>query len=132
MLRVYFLQHWFNFSVPGVEDTQYESPVLHGFVGVDLGRPAAPRAGAHQTSGQRLGSFPRPARTPDESARITPPCSSCSPIRPPASESLPKPKYGIRCSGGAKSSAQMGPTQSSEITLRACCPKLVDRRCANE
>jgi len=42
MLRVYFLQHWFNLSDPGVEDALYESPVLRGFAGVDLGRGAAP------------------------------------------------------------------------------------------
>jgi hypothetical protein len=28
MLRVYFLQHWFNLSDPGVEDALYESPAL--------------------------------------------------------------------------------------------------------
>ena len=42
MLRVYFLQHWFNLSDPGVEDALYESAVLRGFAGVDLGRMAAP------------------------------------------------------------------------------------------
>jgi IS5 family transposase len=42
MLRIYFLQHWFNLSDPGAEDALYESPVLRGFVGVDLGRAAAP------------------------------------------------------------------------------------------
>jgi IS5 family transposase len=42
MLRVYFLQHWFNLSDPGAEDALYESPVLRGFAEVDLGRAAAP------------------------------------------------------------------------------------------
>ena len=42
MLRVYFLQQWFNLSDPGVEDALYESPVLRRFAGVDLGRAAAP------------------------------------------------------------------------------------------
>ena len=28
MLRVYFLQQWFNLSDPGAEDALYESPVL--------------------------------------------------------------------------------------------------------
>jgi len=42
MLRVYFLQQWFNLSDPGAEDALYESPVLRRFVGVDLGRAAAP------------------------------------------------------------------------------------------
>ena len=42
MLRIYFLQHWFNLSDPGAEDALFESPVLRGFAGVDLGRAAAP------------------------------------------------------------------------------------------
>ena len=42
MLRIYFLQHWFNLSDPGAEDALYESPALRGFAGVDLGRMAAP------------------------------------------------------------------------------------------
>src|SRR5438445_10495510 len=42
MLRVYFLQQWFNLSDPGVEDALYESPALRRFAGVDLGRSAAP------------------------------------------------------------------------------------------
>src|SRR6201987_5801567 len=42
MLRIYFLQHWFNLSDPGAEDALYESPVLRSFAGVDLGRVAVP------------------------------------------------------------------------------------------
>jgi transposase, IS5 family len=42
MLRVYFLQQWFNLSDPGAEDALYESPVLRHFAGVDLGRAPAP------------------------------------------------------------------------------------------
>jgi IS5 family transposase len=42
MLRIYFLQQWFNLSDPGAEDALYESPVLRRFAGVDLGRAAAP------------------------------------------------------------------------------------------
>jgi IS5 family transposase len=41
MLRIYILQHWFNLSDPGAKDALYESPVLHGFAGIDLGRSAA-------------------------------------------------------------------------------------------
>lgn len=41
MLRIYFLQQWFNLSDPGAEDALYESPVLRRFAGVDLGRAAA-------------------------------------------------------------------------------------------
>ena len=42
MLRVYFLQQWFNLSDSGAEDALYESSVLRRFAGVDLGRAAAP------------------------------------------------------------------------------------------
>jgi IS5 family transposase len=42
MLRIHLLQHWFNRSDPGVEDALYESPVLRGFVGIDLGREPVP------------------------------------------------------------------------------------------
>ena len=42
MLRIYFLQHWFNLSDPGAEDALYESPVLRGFAGIDLGRASVP------------------------------------------------------------------------------------------
>src|SRR5215470_2243604 len=42
MLRVYFLQQWFNLSDPGAEEALYESPVLRCFAGVDLGRAPAP------------------------------------------------------------------------------------------
>ena len=42
MLRMYFLQHWFNLSDPAVEETLYDSLAMRAFVGVDLGRDAAP------------------------------------------------------------------------------------------
>jgi transposase, IS5 family len=42
MLRMYFLQQWFNLSDPGVEELLYESPVVRRFVGVDLGIASAP------------------------------------------------------------------------------------------
>ena len=42
MLRTYFLQQWFGFSDPGMEEAFYESPVLRRFAGVDLGVAAAP------------------------------------------------------------------------------------------
>lgn len=43
MLRIYFLQHWFNLSDPGAEDALYESPVLRGLAEIDLCRAAAPK-----------------------------------------------------------------------------------------
>ena len=42
MLRIYFLQQWFNLSDPAVEDALYESPSMRGFAGIDLGREPAP------------------------------------------------------------------------------------------
>jgi IS5 family transposase len=41
MLRIYFLQHWFNLPDPSAEDALYDSPALRGFAGVDLGRAEA-------------------------------------------------------------------------------------------
>ena len=42
MLRIYFLQQWFNLSDPGVEDALYDSLSMRGFVGIDLGREPVP------------------------------------------------------------------------------------------
>ncbi len=42
MLRVYFLQQWFNLSDPAVEEALYDSASKRAFAGVDLGRQAAP------------------------------------------------------------------------------------------
>ena len=42
MLRIYFLQQWFNLSDPGVEEALYDSEVMRGFAGVDLGREPVP------------------------------------------------------------------------------------------
>lgn len=42
MLRIYFLQQWFNLSDPAVEDALYDSTAMREFVGIDLGREAAP------------------------------------------------------------------------------------------
>ena len=41
MLRIYFLQQWFNLSDPGVEEALYDSAVMRDFAGIDLGREAA-------------------------------------------------------------------------------------------
>src|SRR5215475_12223404 len=37
MLRIYFLQHWFNLADPAVEEALYDSSTLRQFVGIDLG-----------------------------------------------------------------------------------------------
>ena len=42
MLRVYFLQQWFNLSDPGLEEALYDSGVMRQFVGIDLGREPVP------------------------------------------------------------------------------------------
>jgi IS5 family transposase len=42
MLRIYFLQLWFNLSDPAVEEALYDSTSMRGFVGIDLGVEAAP------------------------------------------------------------------------------------------
>jgi hypothetical protein len=42
MLRLYFLQHWFNLSDPAVEEAVYDSPTMRAFVGIDLGREPVP------------------------------------------------------------------------------------------
>jgi len=42
MLRLYFLQQWFNLSDPAVEEALYESVSLRAFVDIDLGREPVP------------------------------------------------------------------------------------------
>ena len=42
MLRIHFLQHWFELSDPGAEEALYDSRALRGFVGIDLGREPVP------------------------------------------------------------------------------------------
>lgn len=42
MLRLYFLQQWFNLSDPAVEEAMYDSASMRRFAGVDLGREPAP------------------------------------------------------------------------------------------
>jgi IS5 family transposase len=42
MLRIYFLQQWFNLSDPAVEEALYDSAVMRQFAGIDLGREPVP------------------------------------------------------------------------------------------
>ncbi len=42
MLRIYFLQQWFNLSDPGVEEALYNSATMRDFARIDLGREPAP------------------------------------------------------------------------------------------
>ncbi len=42
MLRIYFLQQWFNLSDPAAEEALYDSASMRRFAGVDLGEAPAP------------------------------------------------------------------------------------------
>jgi IS5 family transposase len=42
MLRIYFLQQWFDLSDPAGEEALYDSAAMLGFVGIDLGREPVP------------------------------------------------------------------------------------------
>ena len=42
MLRIHFLQHWFELSDPGAEEALYDSRAMRQFVGIDLGQEPVP------------------------------------------------------------------------------------------
>lgn len=42
MLRIYLMQQWFNLSDPAAKEALYDSAAMRAFVGIDLGREAAP------------------------------------------------------------------------------------------
>lgn len=42
MLRIYFMQQWFNLSDPAMEDALYDSESMRAFAGIDLGAEAVP------------------------------------------------------------------------------------------
>lgn len=42
MLRIYFMQHWYSLSDPGMEEALYDSRAMREFAGIDLGNEAAP------------------------------------------------------------------------------------------
>lgn len=42
MLRIHFLQHWFELSDPGAEEALYDSRAMRQFVGIDLGKEPLP------------------------------------------------------------------------------------------
>lgn len=42
MLRIHFLQHWFNLSDPAAEEALYDSNAMRQFVGIDLGKEPVP------------------------------------------------------------------------------------------
>jgi IS5 family transposase len=60
MLRLYFLQQWFNLADPAVEEALYDSATLRQFAGIDLG--AEPVPPLHTT----LSSRPERAKRRDD------------------------------------------------------------------
>jgi transposase, IS5 family len=44
MLRIHFVQHWFNLADEACEEALYDSAALRRFVGIDLGREPVPDA----------------------------------------------------------------------------------------
>ena len=42
MLRIYFLQQWFNLSDPSMEETLYDSEAMRRFAGIELGQDEVP------------------------------------------------------------------------------------------
>lgn len=42
MLRIYFLQQWFNLSDPGAEEAVYDSESMRRFAGIELGEDTVP------------------------------------------------------------------------------------------
>ena len=38
MLRIHFIQHWFELSDPGAEEALYDSRAMRQFAGIDLGK----------------------------------------------------------------------------------------------
>ena len=44
MLRIHFIQHWFNLADLACEEALYDSACLRRFVGIDLGREPVPDA----------------------------------------------------------------------------------------
>jgi IS5 family transposase len=42
MLRIMFLQHWFNLSDPGIEEALYDTLCMRAFAHIDLGRERVP------------------------------------------------------------------------------------------
>jgi len=42
MLRIHFMQHWFNLSDPAMEDAMYDSESMRRFAGIELGESVVP------------------------------------------------------------------------------------------
>ena len=61
MLRIYFVQQWFNLSDPAAEDALYDSESIRRFVGVDLGDEVVPDESAVLRCRPLLEEHPLPA-----------------------------------------------------------------------
>ena len=69
MLRMYFLQLWFNLSDEGVEDAVYDSRAFSRFMGVNLNLPQLVCAG-DGTAARRAGRVPVVHRKAGECGRV--------------------------------------------------------------
>ena len=74
MLRVYFLQQWFNLSDPGVEEALYDSVSMRRFAGIDLGEMPVP----DESTVLRFRHLPRSTWAREE----TVPAGACLPGAP--------------------------------------------------
>jgi IS5 family transposase len=54
MLRMYFVQHWFNLADAACEDVLFGSTALRRVVGIDLGRERVPDATTLQKRYSRI------------------------------------------------------------------------------
>ena len=59
MLRVHFIQQWFNLSDPAIEDALYDMALFSEFMGLDAGEDNLP--GSRRT---HRSSLPRPPQAP--------------------------------------------------------------------
>jgi IS5 family transposase len=92
MLRIYFLQQWFNLSDPEVEEALYDSAAIRDFVGIDLGREPAPDETTvcrfrhlleqHDLGRQLFDEAQRHLVAKGLKARSSMPRSSARPVRP--------------------------------------------------
>ena len=64
MLRIHFLQHWFNLADLACEEALYDSASLRRFVGIDLGREPVPDATTLLKFRRLLNSMPTSSARP--------------------------------------------------------------------
>ena len=77
MLRIYFLQQWFNLSDPAVEEALYDSLAMRRFVGIDLGRPLFDEVQRHLAAkGLKVATGTIPALAGTDATIINAPSST--------------------------------------------------------